>query len=250
MSYINTISCENISKAIVLLKTYNKEASLSSSVDQAAISAIQDAILNVGSIFIQYRNWNDPFSLKVHGLGVRVFTDLENFLNNHDSTKSISEFAQKKFTELLDLLRNSLDKAPLEDPMLDGEWMWEKKTLMHYQTLSSLSPFTGKSFAAISHEFAKDIIAWKKKLVVKGNNSDHAQSIKIPIANPFFFINNSLTIPEETEETQLALLKKIQLAYFQQIASFRKNEKLSLELTERAKILKEQTEKLVPTIHQ
>lgn len=120
------------------------------------------------AIFIKHRECEDLLSLRLKKFCASLLElDLEDAFGTEDEIKV---FVGYRINELAKLLINPLNRnVLLQDPMLDGNYVWEKWMLDDYKRLwlesngnanatIPLSPYHGTSFAEARHLFAEDML--------------------------------------------------------------------------------------------
>lgn len=123
----------------------------------------------------RHQSSTDALSLKIYRWGEEVSLLL--LEKNSMSEGDFAAILAKKVDELRkQILINRLDHAPLHEPILVNEEVWEGWMLRHYQTLNRYSPYDGRAFEVeTAHIFATEMISWLDEVVQ-------------PTEDPFFSI--------------------------------------------------------------
>lgn len=104
-------------------------------------------------------DWNDTLSQDIRVWSVKIAkVDLRALRSLDDvhtiACASVQELAEK-------VLLNPLDGSPLQEPVLERTWVWEKRMYDDYRELINRSPFDKEPMAAaLPHTFAQKIMAW------------------------------------------------------------------------------------------
>ncbi len=131
------------------------------------------ALGQLNSIMLAYENEMDELSDDLFNWCEEVLTHVEE--HPGEGVPAIHAFAQEKLRELrYQILINDYDVTnpdprmtkTLVCPMIDREWIWEKKVLDLYLALSPLSPFDEQPIQARAHNFALAMLDWSEDLYV------------------------------------------------------------------------------------
>jgi hypothetical protein len=123
----------------------------------------------------EHQNMTDHLSRRLHSWGAEVVRLSDPIVRGESA---LNEASERDARQLIDHLRNTilvnpLTAAPLGDPVLDGNHVWERDALNDYrQTLLNLgmpeaehvSPFNQGPLAPASHDFARKMILWMQSL--------------------------------------------------------------------------------------
>lgn len=107
------------------------------------------------AIFDRYASWEDRLSERIFTWGASAC-----------GSKTANELAGKIGYLANQILVNPLNGIPLESPMLDQGWVWEKWMLDEYKECCNqldqplVSPFTGKPFQEMKHAFVAEVMEW------------------------------------------------------------------------------------------
>jgi len=116
-------------------------------------------------ILDQHQSLTDALSLGISRWGSQVSSLIldRGSLSEEDFIQAIAD----KVEELRKrILINPLDRAPLQEPLLVNDEVWEGWMLRHYRALSRYSPYDRRVLGAASpHIFAKEMIAWLEEVV-------------------------------------------------------------------------------------
>ncbi len=249
------VTQETVSNAHLLLRL--------TTIESVDANVIKDAIQELGTIFERYNEWRDRLSLNLHVEGGKIFEDITVICTAGQTIPIhvIQDFANRHFSKLNILLVNDLDRAPLKDPMLDGEWVWEKEVLDTAKALSPISPFTGQPFAEIPHQFAKSLIEFIKSFTFVPLPPPPALQIVPAAPNGALALHQNgsfaahldvslMQMPQDLPPQLIMMMRNYQTAFFQQQALLRINERTSLELAERGRQVEQRAEQLIPMIRE
>ena len=142
------------------------------------LSAYQEYCDQLVKILSDFRSYDDILSLRLHRWGVKVVSTplplLTPLTLESAQTSPVPRFQEQmeKFLEKLTkkILVNPLnEKYPLECPVLDRKWTWEKWALDQYRDLTkrSDSPYDNQPIEERPHLFARAMIACVKTLRVQ-----------------------------------------------------------------------------------
>lgn len=95
--------------------------------------------------------WKDPISGKLRA----CCQLLKSAIEQPDFMKQF-EVVKKRIEEILSDF--AFPGQLVEDPMLDGQWLWSQAVLERYNALGEKSPFDKKTIRAKVHEFAKAVL--------------------------------------------------------------------------------------------
>jgi len=228
---------------------------------------IKEAIIRLDDIFNKYAGWKDPVSTSLHKIRDGLLQDLFVMIESQNAEDlRIHEIVQRAFTQLNHILHDFYDGSVLEDPLLDGEQLWESRVLHYYQThISEISPFTRKPFAPVPHVFAKSIIDWKKSLLPLPENpsealqplysSEYVHYLDAPQEMSLMPMQPMPgNVPPEViawmQHYHSEMQRREQYIDFRLIIHERKLQQLSLQIAEQARMRAEEWTRLPVVIHQ
>lgn len=123
----------------------------------------------------KYKKMDDELSLEIHAW---------NQDNPNPTRKAIAVLA-------FDILIDPISRKSLENPILDGKWVWEAKILTFYQSCFfsevPISPYHGGPIEEKAHVFAKEIIAYIKR-VMSSDSLMHTSTSVVPVDREVFIL--------------------------------------------------------------
>lgn len=153
-----------------------------------------DQLDRLADILERFQNCNDDLSQQLFKWGSNAV-----ILTAIAEGMDLSEFKVKVEKELETLAReilvNPMTHQPLQVPLIDREWVWEKSILDDYLELSNISPFDGLPIQAKTHEFALAMINWLKDV-------HDTNQIALPVDKDKSAIGN-LIKPEVSDDMRL-----------------------------------------------
>ncbi len=167
----------------------------------------QEARDELIEILDRYETWNDPFSQRLFRWGVEILPAHlpDDYVPNEEEVA----YGAQKIEELRkQILISPLDRAPLREPVLEREWLWERWQLEDFQTLYHLSPFDGMPFEEIRrHRFAEELLYWLQSLAENrspslGESSSSGELIEMSRS---YHLNASLI--QQSNDDQSKVLK-------------------------------------------
>ncbi len=145
--------------------------------------SVEEMLTELATIFTKYRSWNDFTSKKIREWGGKIFANI-----NEDDLKDPENHFKRMETNIYDLFNKILISPfmnPYKEPILDGNYTWEKSELINFYAKfvnttgpKLYSPFgkeikvqmreDGIHFPSMKiHEFALEMIKWANNLPVE-----------------------------------------------------------------------------------
>ncbi len=126
------------------------------------------------NILATHLQWKDSTSLRLHKWGdktVRLHTPIPS-----QDTQAFFNVIKNRLEKILgDILLSPIGGAPLAEPVIERDWIWEKETLDEFIALfkrafpsqDPLSPLDNKKLETMRpHAFAKAIVTWINALPI------------------------------------------------------------------------------------
>jgi hypothetical protein len=186
--------------------------------DSSSISKIDYNIFydQLADIIEKNGEWKDTLSRQLLKWGFEVlsleFPENIEFEMQTEANKRINDLLHK-------ILINPLDQTTLEDPILEGDWVWEKWMLDDYQesflqfSSKVISPFYGKEIEKIiPHTFAKEMLVWARSISLLTNSLSKEV---IDLDNKSVTVKKNCT---EVNEKQNPVLSKGKVFLYQKLA--------------------------------
>ncbi len=157
-------------------------------------------------ILDRYESWHDPFSERLFRWGVEILPS--NLPEGHIPSEEEIAYGAQKVDELTrEILISPLDRAPLREPVLERQWLWERWQLEDFQTLFLLSPFDGMPFEEIQrHRFAEELLYWLQSLAENipssGESSDSSELVEMSQSSQL-----DASLIQESNDDQSKMLK-------------------------------------------
>ncbi len=135
-----------------------------SAVTSAIVSYYEEPLRELRAIATAHQGCKDHLSRRIYKW---INTIPSQQLLRSRNPSDIHALVTQKVHDLRDqILINPFNRAPLENPVLDGPWVWEERSLKFYKSLCNLSPFTQQIFDVKPHPFAAAMIVWANKLAL------------------------------------------------------------------------------------
>lgn len=124
-------------------------------------------IESLSQILERYQTWDDILSVDLFSWGTEVLQEV--IKHKDDEPDKIAAIAQKHLQVLSNtILVNPLyDDSPLQDPVKERRWTWERGFHAEYRMLFRLSPLDGKQMSddpPPPHLFAIEMMNWRDHL--------------------------------------------------------------------------------------
>lgn len=130
------------------------------------------ALLNLNDILMLYAGMDDSLSKQLRMWIAKCFVLCPDEATLEPDTcyeEAFSDNVQDQFFALQKLLRNNLkSNCPIiEEPLFDGEWLWEARDYHLYTQISPfpVSPYNPSQILHVNeHPFAKAVLKWAREL--------------------------------------------------------------------------------------
>ncbi|MBF8263699.1 MAG: hypothetical protein HW387_1364 [Parachlamydiales bacterium] len=178
------------------------------------------AIKDIRTILLAHQHNKDFLSCQLLSWGCDVIQSACDHAN--DSVENVYAVAQKQLQVLQKHLTDPIFQAPLKEPVLERDWVWESGIhdcyLQHFESSSPLDEQPMDPHPPI-HQLAREMIQWKNRILPEND-----------ISNPSAQLVHIQAGPEEIRSMYLMAAERAK--FFRQNQQLRHQMKMALQATD------------------